>query len=318
MIESKYTIEYVNPEESSKTTSRSRKNQYGFALGGLVLAALAYFLITLPAKKTTHQPKVVLSQQQPIKETTNEVNILPASTQALKEKVSVIKTNDVNLTPDIKTFDSTNEEHKTIQTSTQAESLEKLKAQLLDTQNRNKALATELDAQIMENMELATLLEDSLYKINKKDKSYIKELRKLEQNTVAITTNNAISNKPLTIKTPVIIDAGSNNLASDKKKTEMKNKINPSFAVSQDVKKVPMPAQKINRVDLSTTAQVDAIIANLNRTNKSNRQTQLKNRQRGKDGIEASKVKLQTDINNMINSSKESKSDKFQESLKDI
>lgn len=346
MIESKYTIEYINPEDTVKTPSKSRQKKYGFALGGLALAALAYFLITLPAKKTTHQPKVVLSQQQPIKEVTNKDNNLAASAQPLKEKAtnkltptkpviasnnktSMVNTHDDSLTPDIKSFEKINEENnekanekvKTTQTTPESESLEKLKAQLLETQNRNKELATELDAQIMENMELAALLEDSLYKINKEDKSYIKELKKLEQNTVTVTkTKKKLSNKALAVKTAVMLEPTAEIKQAEVKKVEVNTpkirNTKPAITVSQATKKAS--AQKTNRVDLSTASQVDAIIANINDTSKTQKQTKLNNQQRGRGGIEASKVKLQTDINDMINSSKKDQSDELQKSLKDI
>ncbi len=329
MIESKYTIEYINPEELNKTAPHSRQNIYGFALGGLILAALAYFLITLPAKKTTHQPKVAINQQQPTKKKTNETTNLSLSAAPLAKKIiakpAPIKpvisskitdsTNQASLTPDIKTFESTNET-KTAQKPSQTESLKKLKALLLDTQNRNKELATELDAQIMENMELATLLEDSLYKINKEDKSYIKELKKLENNTVKITTNNKTKKKSLTIKAPITPKLKSLPLTSENNKTVTQNKTKPSSTINQLKKE--SPAKKDNRVDLSTASQIEAIIANINTSSKRNKQTNLKNQQRGRGGIEASRVKLQTDINNMINSSKNNQFDKLQESLNDI
>jgi len=344
MIESKYTIEYINPEDPVKTPSKLRQKQYGFAFGGLALTALAYFLITLPAKKTTHQPKVVLSQQPAIKEVTKKTNNSVASSQPLKEKatnkltptkpviVSNNKTSRVNthvdsLTPNIKSFERINEKNnekaKTTQTTPESESLEKLKTQLLETQKRNKQLATELDAQIMENMELATLLEDSLYKINKEDKSYIKELKKLEQNAVTVTTKKNISNKALAVKTPVMLEHTAEIQQAEVKKTEVKrsairNITKPAITVSKATKEAP--AQKTNRVDLSTASQVNAIIANLNGTSKPKKQTKLNNQQRGRGGIEASKVKLQTDINDIINSSnsKKGQADELQKSLKDI
>jgi len=327
MIESKYTIEYINPENTTKTASKSR--QYLFALGGLSLAALAYFLITLPAKKTVHQAKVVVSQQQQKKQTTNKASNLSTPVPPIKEKTTTklatthpvtsssnkaiaVTTDQTRLVPDIKSFDTVSEKNKTSQTPSQDESLEKLKAQLLETQNRNKELANELDAQIMENMELAALLEDSLYKINKEDKNYIKELKKLEQNTVKVVTNKNTRKKSLTIKTPIISESKSTIQTPVKNITKIKNKTKSSVIKNQA--KIATPAPKNNRVDLSTASQIDAIIATINNTNKLSRQKQ----QGGSSGIEASKVKLQTDINDMINHSKKSQFDKFQKSLNKI
>jgi hypothetical protein len=330
MIESKYTIEYINPEDSNKTLSKPSQYQYILAFGGLALAALAYFLITLPAKKTSHQPKVVVSQQQKIIKKTIKVSSLPTSSQPLAEKITdklvstkpvtssinkpnIENSNQANLAPDIKSFDLIDEKNKTTQTLPLAENLKKLKAQLLETQHRNKELATELDAQIMENMELATLLEDSLYKINKEDKSYIKELKKLEKNTVVVTTNNKINNKTLTVKTTTIPKLENNPSLTKKQETVAQNKNKSSTSLTPPVDKTPVA--KINRVDLSTASQVNAIIANINSANKPSKKQQKSN---PKVNIEASRVKLQDDINHMINDSKTDQLNTLQKSLNDI
>lgn len=318
MIESKYTIEYINPEDTAKTSSRSRRKQLGYALSGLALAASAYILITLPAKKTPYQPEVVVKQQQQ-KEKTISANkeLLPSKTLvSSKDKTSPENTRQASLSPDPKSFASSNIKDKKTQTTTQTYNLEKLKAQLLETQNRNKELATELDAQIMENMELSALLEDSLYKINKEDKSYIKELKKLEKNTVKVTTSKKVNQKIIT-SAPPITPALANNLgSSENKKNDIKNITKQTFKIT---KTKDIASQKANRIDLSTTSQVNAIIANIKGASNPSRQTKIINQQRGRGAVEASRVKLQTDINDIINNSKdEGPLDELKKSLQDI
>ncbi len=339
MIESKYTFEYIHPDDKTKQTATSHKYRYGFILGGVSLAALAYFLVTLPTKKTTYQPKVVMNQQsstqktEKIKTDNNAQNPAPTIKKETKEKQapaisSIVSStqkklpanettsNQASLSPKVKSFDRTQEDNQqeaktnTIKAEVK-DNLAALKAQLLDTQKRNKELATELDVQIMENMELSTLLEDSLYKINKEDKSYIKELKKLEKNTVVVTTGDKSNNKPLTNQTlPLLKPKNKEATAATVAKKVLTNTIRKKILEKQ--------ATDINRVDLSTSSQVNAIIANLNNSKNSSESSSPDKQKNQRATIETSKVKLQNDINSLINNKKESGADKFRKSLNDI
>ena len=342
MIESKYTFEYIHPDDKTKQTKISHKYRYGFIFSGVSLAALAYFLVTLPTKKAPYQPKIVMNQQP----STQKIEKVKTNNNAQNPKITIKKetreeqaptivssTQDMlppdeatakqaNLTPKVKSFDHSQKNNQkeantninTIKAGDDKDNLAALKAQLLDTQKRNKELATELDAQIMENMELSALLEDSLYKINKEDKSYIKELKKLEQNSVVITTSDGSNNKPLTNQTLPLLKP------KNKKTTATITKKGTTNTIRKSV--LEKKPTDINRVDLSTSSQVNAIIANLNKSKKLSESPSLDtkhlNQKNQRATIETSKVKLQNDINSLINNEKESGDNKFKKSLNDI
>ena len=300
MIESKYTIEYVNPEDATKQPPVSNKHPFGVILGGLALAASAYYLITLPAKPET--PEIVLNQKptkKKIEKTDASRNLEKTRSAAAMDSGHPDKVSMNTLTPKVKSFEVKKAENKPEAISNSNKIVAKLKAQLLDTQQKNKELASELDKQIMENMELSKLLEDSLYKINKKDKSYIRELKKLEKKPVLVTTDKKSKNSSLSIKSAPV-------LTEDKKKTHKSSSTLAKNTKSENALSKKVADRKpvnANRVDLSTSSQVDAIIANLNNAKKSTGlDAKAKNRQqRPATIIEASKIKLQNDINHLIN-----------------
>jgi len=298
MIENKYTIEYIKPESDRENKSISRKSILSFIFSGILLTALVFLVLTnLPEDKnndsTIEKPSLKEKNAITNNSTTKANQVAPTlekqntiqSAKTIKEKeavpLGVEKTSIIN-TPDTinkkisaNKLSDVNSEASERPTSTKdiEKNLALLKKQLLETQKKNKELATELDAQIMENMELSTLLEDSLYKINKKDKSYINELEKLEKNTISAPAKTPLKEASVTID---IKDSSLKKVAKKSSKP-----INPS------------PRTKgFNQVDLSTSSQVNAIIAAMK--NKKNTST-------GKLISESSKVERQEEINQVIN-----------------
>jgi len=304
MIENKYTIEYVNPESDRENKSKSRKSILGFIFSGILLTALVFLVLTnLPEDKINNSKieKPYLKEKNAIaNDSTTKVNqVAPTlekqntikSAKTIKNKEAVPITVEKKLVIDNRPSEVNSEASKQPIITTDIEKdLVLLKTQLLETQKKNKELATELDAQIMENMELSTLLEDSLYKINKKDKSYINELEKLEKNTISAPAKTSLKEASVTINTE-----GS----SLKKVAEKSAKpINPSSKT-----------KGFNQVDLSTSSQVNAIIAAMK--NKTNPST-------GKLMSESSKVELQEEINQIINKKNTGDINNVQKSLDKI
>ena len=335
MIESKYTIEYVNPEPEKKNKPKPRKSIIGFIFSGFFLAGLVLLLLTNIPKNTANNPitkastettstqkqfvatnsntiktnQVAPTQEKHtpvdvVEDATNTENKDTITTLTVDKKLIVNPPNTANkktTTSDKPTEVNTEVSKLSTATTDIEKSLTNLKTQLLETQRKNKELATELDAQIMENMELSTLLEDSLYKINKEDKSYINELEKLEKNTIATPSKAPPIKDPETkkerVSATVIEDENSTKEASKK-----------SIEPIDDSSKAPNNKNS-NQVDLSTFSQVNAIIAAMqNKTNSS--VNNLKS--------EAPKVELQDEINQIINNKNTGDINNFQKSLDKI
>lgn len=336
MIESKYTIEYVNPDAEKKQGSNSRKPILSFIFSGILLAALLFFLLNLIPKKiisTSIDEKITVStlkKEETIKSTSLEKEskeahspvVKVAESQEKPKKTIVAKGKNSKITSDSQPDSIKNivtENKKKIKTAEAVQvnvnqdiekSLTLLKQQLLESQKKNKELASELDTQIMENMELSTLLEDSLYKINKEDKSYIKELKKLETNTLS---KELLTKKPeekgeqlATVKTTQKEDKP---VQSTKTNTKV-----PKVVTTKPVKNKNR-TDPTNQVDLSTTSQVDAIVSAMKEsTSKKDRKTTVDKT----TSSSASKVELQNKINNLINNDKPTNENTFQNSLNKI
>ena len=327
MIESKYTIEYVNPELKKKNKPKLRKSILGFIFSGILLAGLAFILIanlpknkvdkqTLRTNKTTSTEKKNLTLKDNNDKEIQQAS-LPSNTQdsltkskAIKSKEAVVPLEKevVVKTPNKISKKTPLNNKPTEQDAEIEKSLASLKIQLQETQQKNQELASELDAQIMENMELSSLLEDSLYKINKKDKTYINELKKLEKNAIPLKTDKKIEKVKTASSTKV--DKGNSNQTPEKtitntKPQEIENKVS-------------------NQIDLSTTSQVDAIIAAMQEKTRSSTSSNAPEKQVSDSKTasnlknEASKVGLQDEINHIINNNNADDKNKFQKSLNKI
>ena len=314
MIESKYTIEYVNPDTEKKPGRKSHKPILSFVFSGILLAALLFFLLNLIPEQTSTDST---SKKETISQASSSEK-RPSKAPESKPERSQITKILTETTPDsqvgkvlVDEVTKTKKAEAEIAKKNQEieKSLTLLRQQLTDSQNKNKTLANELDAQIMENMELSTLLEDSLYKINKEDKSYIKELKKLENNTLskAVVINKKNTQSP-SLKSAQV----------EKQTNQIKVIFTDPKADTEDTAlNKEKEIEKENRVDLSTSSQVDAIVSAMKNDSPSKNNMTTINKPTNNSTVKV-KVELQNKINDLINDNESSTKINFEKSLNKI
>jgi nucleoid-associated protein YgaU len=169
MIESRYTIEYVNPEK--KEVLGTKKPIALFILIGFILTiALAYAFISLT--ETTDFVRVFEKTQNQTTTITNESSEQenkPVPTSLIKKQEVMPIPNTVN--------GNTNKLN---------ESIDKLTKQLMAEREKNKTLDKQLNSQKNQNNQLSELLESALSKASSADKNYLKALNTLEKQTLDI------------------------------------------------------------------------------------------------------------------------------------
>ncbi len=235
MIESRYTIEYINPDSTEKPKANKIFALYAF-LGLIVILILSYIFfsknqsndfVRVPNKiqdqtlkiadtnkekaETTTSPNIANKATPPSTITTQQnINKLP-----LKEKQAVSKLNNQL------------ENNKKL-----SQSINNLTAQLMAEREKNKSLDKKLNSQENTNQQLSKLLE----KASSTDKNYLNALE---------TIND------------------SKNIVIDKSK-----RVEPNIQVIANNIEAPNKASNFNAVSLSTNSQVDAIIAAMQSTTK--------------------------------------------------
>lgn len=274
MIESRYTIEYVNPEsEQQKKPAKGHFLSFIF-LGLIITAALVYaFLSINKPNQFVRLPEIFeeLSPSNDSVEISSEtkmtdkesIYILAGATTAPSTAVESSTATAPSLKPDQKnqqllaSVQASNEarndsaqkeieklllENKEQQNKTKKQlannkeltnNLNDLTKQLMAERKRSKTLGAKLDSKKTENTQLSTMLKNALEKASTEDKNYLVALNKLEEKE---------------------------SINLDKKNKE----ITPETKVIATTTQTPKTIDRYNKVSLSTTSQVDAIIAAMN------------------------------------------------------
>ncbi len=246
MIESRYTIEYINPDSTNEP--KTRKRFILFALSGLtVIAILVYAYLSInQLNDFVRVPTKPQEQKLRVVDDTKENKEVPTSIYHLSEVDGKTKTTS---NAPIKTIRKGLDKpllEKNQQASKQTKQLEinkklnqsinDLTKQLMAEREKNKTLDKQLNSQKNTNNQLSNLLENTLLKASTADKKYLDALNNTLKTSKKNNNNNNVTEK---MDKPVELDIQ---------------------IVAQNIK----PTEKINSINavsLSTNSQVDAIIA---------------------------------------------------------
>ncbi len=246
MIESRYTIEYINPDSTNEPKTRKRFILFAFS-GLTVIAILVYAYLSInQLNDFVRVPTKPQEQKLRVVDDTKENKEVPTSIYHLSEVDGKTKTTS---NAPIKTIRKGLDKpllEKNQQASKQTKQLEinkklnqsinDLTKQLMAEREKNKTLDKQLNSQKNTNNQLSNLLENTLLKASTADKKYLDALNNTLKTSKKNNNNNNVTEK---MDKPVELDIQ---------------------IVAQNVK----PTEKINSINavsLSTNSQVDAIIA---------------------------------------------------------
>ena len=241
MIESRYIIEYINPESKEKTGGKKSILLFSF-LGLIIIAALIYSFFSI--NKLNQLVRVTQNALvQAINTAGSEddgddeqsVQIAAIDVKAPSQKSNNTIQQKIEK-PLLKNKKQTSQSIAQLATNKKLnDSINNLTKQLMAERKKDKALDKQLNSQKNENNQLSELLETTLSKANKTDKSYLSALNKLEE--------------------------------KEKTNTIVATSINNNKQINSDIKVValkepnPNTADSYNSISLSTNSQIDAIIA---------------------------------------------------------
>lgn len=226
MIESRYTIEYINPETTAKGKLRKKHYILFIILGVIISAALIFAILSIgKSNQLIRVSDKISSPQSTIYLTASgPENITPPPATTL---VEAKKENNILL--------KKTEEHKTQSDQQLAsnkeltDSLNKLTKQLMAEKKKNKTLDKQLNNKKLENNQLSDLLQDAIAGASKEDKNYLNFLEEIEKQDTLSPTKDMKNNNP---DMPIVVAAD-----------------------------VTTKVDHYNSVSLSTVSQMDAIIA---------------------------------------------------------
>lgn len=256
MIESRYTIEYVNPEATTEGKLGKKHYLLFIILGVIISAALVFTILSIgksnPFIRVSDRAS---SPQSTIDHITNEPENIVAATATILEEENTIKAveakKEIEIQPNTQIIlASTNEDKvnsvqeevntllKKNQTGQQLannkeladNSLNKITKQLMAERKRNKALDKQLNNKKLENNQLSALLQDAIAGTSKEDKSYLNSLEKIEKQE-ALSPSKDLENS------------------------------NPDMLPIAVAENITTKVDHYNSVSLSAVSQMDAIIA---------------------------------------------------------
>jgi nucleoid-associated protein YgaU len=246
MIESRYTIEYVNPD--SKRGAETKKPFILLTFLGLIIfAALAYAFFAINQSNDFASASNDNQELEAVDNSEDEkTELAPISAPVVANKT--LDNTVQNIQQEIDMLLLKNEKQASVSTQQLKankklnHSIDNLTKQLMAERAKSKALDKQLNSQKNENSQLSNLLENALSKASSADKNYLSALDKLEKTTEKNKTT----------------------------KVKIENKIEPKSQVivrnTQNTKKT----NSFNSISLSTSSQIDAIIAAMQGTTKSN------------------------------------------------
>lgn len=225
MIESRYIIEYINPESKEKTGGKKSILLFSF-LGLIIIAALIYSffsinklnqLVRITQNALVQAINTAGSGDDDDDEQSVQLAAIDVKAPSQKSNNTIQQESEKTL---LKNKEQTSQSIPQLATNKKLnDSINNLTKQLMAERKKDKAL---------EN------LETTLSKANKTDKSYLGALNKLEEKTDTIVATSINNNK---------------------------KQINSNIKVVAIKEPTPNIADSYNSISLSTNSQIDAIIA---------------------------------------------------------
>jgi len=242
MIESRYSIEYVNPDSTEEPDTKKIFALFAF-LGLTVIAILIYAFFSITQLNDFVRVSSELQSQK--LEVANDngkaSTILDVNDEATSDNSTQTIQYDINKLL-IEEKQQTSKQTKQLKINEKLnQSINDLTKKLMAEREKNKTLDKKLNSQKNANNQLSELLENALSKASTADRNYLNALNTLE------ATN--FNNRNISIKTDKKIEPNTQTIVRNIEGSESTN----SF----------------NAVSLSTNSQVDAIIAAMQGTIKS-------------------------------------------------
>lgn len=240
MIESRYNIEYINPEATKKKAEN--KHYFLFTILGLIIAtALAYAILSIGnSNQFVRMAKII--EPKSIVPVPARIAVIKSENKAKKEpeakfilaSLKPTDSEDSSIQKELEMLLQQNEKQQNkaeLQVANNKEltnSLNMLTKQLLAERKKNEILDRQLNTQKSENNQLSELLETAMSKANSEDKKYLAAIEKTEE-------------KEAQEQSKIIATINSKKVVS--------------------VNDATIKVDHYNSVNLSTVSQMDAIIA---------------------------------------------------------
>ena len=255
-IESRYSIEYVYPENA---TPKKRGKPFVIGLSTISLLAAGVLasnypfdsfntadlntgnqtITTTPDTQDDNELELATENTESKKADTTELSEQPTPTEM--EDVVIVNSHSKPATPAPKLTPKVDNEKQYNENNQLTQSLNQLTQQLMAEKQKNEALKKQLDKHLSEKEQLNRLLQVAISQANANDKKYLAALETLDTQKV----------KPAPVKTET------------KLKPEFKPTINNKIATTISAQETSKEDQidETNAISLETHSQIDAIMA---------------------------------------------------------